>query len=200
MGFNPFHSNSEGSSFEEGNPINAGLKKKAQDAGGQASQQAKAANQTFVDQLYGNVSSASPETLDPSGDPAQAASQMQKASAASPSGPMPAANPGEQSKLDETRQKLMELQKQHKETYFEATFGAEAQQKRREREEEELQLKQEEEEQQQQEEEEKKARMEESMQSFQSHGKNGKGPDKLGAPVAVTQAKTKTEINRGSSG
>ncbi len=196
MGFNPFHSNSEGSSFEEGNPINAGLKKKAQDAGNQASQQAKATNQTFVDQLYGNVSSSdSPEKLDPGADPAQAAAQIQKA--ASPSGPMPAVNPGEQSKLDETRQKLLELQKQHKETYFGATFGEEAQQKRREREEEERQLKEQEEEERLQQEEEEKARLAESLQSFQSHGK---GPDNLGAPVAVTQAKTRTEINRGTSG
>ena len=129
---------------------------------------------------------------------AQAAAQMQKA--ASPSGPAPAAIPAEQSKLDETRRKLQELQKQHKETYYEATFGEEAQQKRRQREEEERQLKEQEEEAKEQQEAEEKAQQDQSMQAFGSQGKGKKGPDQLGAPIAVTQSQTKTESNRGASG
>lgn len=193
MPFNPF--NGDGTSLEREDPISGAAKQAAKAVNQGTQQQAKAANQSFVDQLYGNVSS--PEALDPSADPLQAKTQP---TASAPSGPMPAANPNEQSKLDETRRKLAELQSLHKKTYYDVTFGETAQKKRQQREEEELQLKQQEEEEQRMKEEEEKAKMAESMQAFQSHGKNGKGPDQLSSPVAVTQAMTKTESNRGSSG
>ncbi|MBA3724790.1 MAG: hypothetical protein H0W89_08000 [Candidatus Levybacteria bacterium] len=197
MPFNPF--SSEGTSLETGDPVSIAAKQAAKAVAQGTQQQAKAANQSFIDQLYGNVSS-SPEALDPTADPLKAATQMQAPPASSSGSSLaPAANPSEQSQLDETRRKLQELQGQHKKNYFESTFGEEAQQKRQQREEEERQMKLQEEEEEQQREEEEKARMSESLQAFQSKG-HGKGADQLSAPVAVTQAKTKTEVNRGSSG
>ena len=196
MPFNPF--NGDGTSLEQEDPISGAAKQAAKAVNQGTQQQAKATNQSFVDQLYGNVSSN--EALDPSADPLQAKSPPPSSSSAAPSGPTPAANPNEQSKLDETRRKLAELQNQHKKSYFDSTFGEEAQKKRQQREEEELQMKAQEEEERLQKEDEERAKMEESMQAFQSHGKNGKGPDQLGAPISVTQAKTRTESNRGASG
>lgn len=197
MPFDPFRGGGDGSSLEHDDPISNSAKNVTKAVSTQTQQQVQATKQTFVDMLYGNVSSQ--ETGDPSHDPLQAAQQSSTPapSPASSSGLAQAVNPGEQSKLDETRRKLAELEGLHKKTYFETTFGDEAQQKRREREEEERQIKMQEEEEQQQAEADHKAAMDESLQSFTQ---KGKGPAQLSDPVALQQAKTKTEINRGSSG
>lgn len=188
--------NGDGTSLEQEDIISGATKQAVKAVSQGTQQQAKAANQSFVDQLYGNVSSGD-ESLDPN-NPAPNTPPAQNA-AAPTVGKIPAANPNEQSQLDETRVKLAALQQQHNKSYVGRTFGEEAQQKRQEREAEEKQLEQQEEEEKLEREAAEKARMEESMQSFQQ-GKNSHGPAQLSDPVAVTQAKTKTEINRGSSG
>jgi hypothetical protein len=198
MSFDPFRGNGDGSSLEQEDPIGGAAKQAAKAVNNQTQQQAQAAKQSFVDQLYGNVAN-SPESLDPSADPAHALAQTGTSSQTTPTpsgGLQQAANPNEQSKLEETRRKLAEFQKQHNETYFSKTFGEEAQ-KRAEQEAEEVRLKEQQEEEEKEAERVKREQMEESLQSFTQHGK---GPTQLGDPVSVTQAKTKTEINRGTSG
>jgi hypothetical protein len=196
MPFDPFRGNGDGSSLEQEDPISGATKQAAKAVNSQTQQQVKAANQSFVDQLYGNVSSSEAPDGSESTPPT---SSNPTPTAAPQSGLMQAVNPSEQSKLDDTRRELAELQKLHNEKYFEPTFGEEAQRKQQEEEEQERQLKEQEEEEKLQLEEEEKARMDESLQAF-SQGNKGKGPDQLSAPIAVTQAKTKAESNRGTSG
>ena len=192
MPLNPF--NSDGTSLEHEDPISNAVKNTAKATQTQTVAQVKAANQSFVDQLYGNDTPA-PDESHP-----QAASAPSPASHAAPTG-QNAAMPQDQSKLDETRQKLAELQHLHKKNYAEPLFGEEAQRKRQQQEEQERQMK----EQEEQEEEERKAQEKEQqdaeMESLMPHGKGqGKGRNRMTPPVAVTQSKTKTEINRGTSG
>lgn len=193
MPFNPF--NSDGSSLEHDNPVVDVTKKTANAATTQTTQQVKASNQSFVDQLYGNVAPATDET-DPT---AQAVSQpktpMSNVAASAVMQNTIPKTPVEQAQIDEARKRLEMLQ--HNKAYFDVTFGEEAQAKRRQEEEEERQAKLQEEEEEKQREADEKARQDEEMASFQQHGK---GQNKLADPVAVTQAKTKTEINRGSTG
>lgn len=202
MAFNAFGDNGEGSSLERNDPVTGAVKKAGAALNQQTQQQVKAAKQSVVDQLYGNVSSS--ESPDVSADPAQALAQAQNHSATSPianNGLMPAVNPGEQGKLDETRRQLAaEAQKQHNESYYGPTFGEEAQKKRTQGEAEEKEVKERNEQEELEAKEAKRQQLEESLQAFAKGKGHGKGPDKLGTPVAVTQAKTRTEINRGASG
>lgn len=200
MSFDPFGDNGEGSSLERNDPITGAVKKAGAALNQQTQQQAKAAKQSFVDQLYGNV--APSESPDAGADPAQALAQAQNQSAppTANNGLMPAVNPGEQGKLDDTRRQLAEFQKQHNESYFGPTFGEEAQKRRAQTEAEEKEIKEREEQEKLEAEEAKRQQLEESLQAFAQGKDHGKGPDQLGTPVSVTQAKTRTEINRGTSG
>jgi hypothetical protein len=193
MPLNPF--NSDGSSLEHEDPIGGAVKSTVQATNAQATTQAKAAKQSFVDQMYGNAA-PSGEDVDPQASANPAAAQPQSPSAVANHTPAPE----DQSKLDETRQKLAALQKLHNKNYVEPTFGEEAQRKRQQEEEQERQMK----EQQEQEEEElkaqEKAQKDEEIASASQGKGQGKGRNRMSQPVSVTQAKTKTEINRGSSG
>lgn len=203
MPFNPF-SGSDGPNLEQGNPVGQTVKKAAAAAGGFAGAQAKAAGQSFVDQLYGNVSSA-PDESDPQGTQnPQNMQAMQQAASASTGGSTSEfpKTPGEMSQIDETRKKLQELQGQHKKEYVDVTFGETAQKRRQQREEEERQMKA----QQEQEEAERKAQeqseQEESMGGLMPAGKKTgvQGRKRTQQPIALSRAKTKAEMNRGASG
>jgi hypothetical protein len=193
MPLNPF--NSDGSSLEHEDPIGSAVKSTVQSTNTQATTQVKAANQSFVDQLYGNAAPSGEDT-DPHAAPNPATAQPQ----ATPSAAAHTPAPEDQSKLDEARQKLAALQRLHNKNYVEPTFGEEAQRKRQQEEAQERQMK----EQQDQEEEElkaqKKAQNDEEIASSSQGKSHGKGRNRMTQPVSVTQAKTKTEINRGSSG
>lgn len=203
MAFGPFQGNGDGSSLEHDDALSNATKQAVKAVNNQTSQQTQAAKQSFVDQLYGNVAN-SPEPLDPNIDPMQAAAKAQSQSAgaatAANNGLMPAVNPNEQSKLEETRRQLSEMQKLHDQNYFGPTFGEEAHKKQEQQEAAEKQEKAEQEQAELEEAEAEKQRQAESLQAFTLGKNKGKGPDQLSAPVAVTQAKTRTEINRGTSG
>jgi hypothetical protein len=193
MPLNPF--NSDGSSLEHDDPVGNAVKSTVKATNTQTVAQAKAANQSFVDQLYGNTSPSGEDT-----DPQAAANPTTAQPQANPSAASHTPAPEDQSKLDETRQKLAALQQLHNKNYVEPTFGEEAQRKRQQEEAQERQMK----EQQEQEEEElkaqKKAQNDEEIASASQGKSHGKGRNRMTQPVSVTQAKTKTEINRGSSG
>lgn len=197
MPFNPF-GDADGSSLERGDPVTQGVKQATKALTGQAAQQAQAAKQSFIDQLYGNVSTADPET-DQTGETGSTQQNPQQKAQAAASAMGGGKTPSEQSQLDDARRRLQELQEGHKKTYYEATFGEEAQRKRQQREEEERQMKLQEEEEEAQRKAQEKAQQDDSLQSFMPAGK-GQGRNRMSAPIAVTQAKTKTEINRGASG
>lgn len=207
MAYNPLHSNSEGSSFEQGNPLTTAIKKPTQAASDAAIKQAQQQKQSFIDQLYGNVSSApSEDSPDANGLPqlpqqsqthgasGQAAALAQQAAQAK--------TPEEQAQIEEARKKLQELQSHHKSEYYEKTFGEgeQGRKKREQEEEQEKQMKLQEEEEKRQQEEEEKARQAESL--AMPSGKGGqKGRNRMSMPpLAVTQSQTKAESNRGTSG
>lgn len=200
MSFDPFRGGSDGSSLEHDDPLSNAVKQSAKAVNNQTQQQAQAVKQSFTDQLYGNVANPTAmESLDSGTDESQSGMPQQQHTQAQPQssqhGLQPAANPEEQAKLDETRRKIAEL---HKKTYFDETFGEAAQQKRRQREQEEEERRQQEEQEKAEDEEQKRQAMAESLNAMSAGGK-GKGPNQLG-DVALNQAKTKTEVNRGSSG
>lgn len=119
MPFNPFNSNSEGSSFEQGNPLANAVKKKVQDTSAAAVQQAKQQSQSFTDQLYGNVIASSEESLDANGVPAASQNSKPVASYGNTQASLAqqaalAKTPQEQAQIEEARKKLQELTGQHK--------------------------------------------------------------------------------------
>jgi hypothetical protein len=198
MAFNPFNS-ADGSSLEQGNPLTSSVKKAANAVSSQTVQQAQATKQSFVDQLYGNTTPTTEETDQTGESGAQQPTQAQKTPLAQAMQGGNSKTPAEQTQIDEARKKLHVLQEMHNKKYFGETFGEEAQAKRRQREEQEEQMKLQDEQEERERIAQEKENQNNTMQSISPPGK-GRGRNRMSAPIAVTQAKTKTEINRGASG
>jgi hypothetical protein len=191
MPFNPFSNDSENTSFEQGNPINQTAKNAAKAASTQATQQQQALSKAIVDQLYGVSTDANNKQAEDAAKKTQQAPGMQTISK------QMNLNPDDQNQLEEARKKLHELQRMHK-NYYEENLGEAAQKKRAQAEEQEKQLKLQEEAEDERRKAEEKAAQEENLAAG-PQGKTG-SRNRMSPPVAVTQAKTKTEINRGTTG
>lgn len=198
MPFNPFNG-SDGPNLEQGNPLGTTVKNAAKAVSAQAVQQAKAANKAFIDQLYGNTSSnEDADKLGQSGN--QQTNQLQKQAANLLSNSQNEKTPDELKKIDDTRKQLQDLQGGQKK-YWEATFGEEAHQKLKQEEEQRKQLQEQEEQAIAEKEAQEKAAQEEEMGTMQAMGKGkGNGRNRMSQPIALSRAKTKTEINRGATG
>lgn len=192
MAFNPFSSNDEDSSFERGSPIQQGAKNVVKATATQVQQQQKAFSKALTDQLYGPSTDANnpQEGQVAQKDPTPGMETIQKQ--------MPN-DPGNEKQLEETRKKLQELQRQHKEEYYEKTLGDSARKKIQQEEQQKEQEKLQTEEARQQQEAEEKASQEQNLGGIAPQGKTT-GRNRMQKPVALTQAKTKTEINRGTTG
>ena len=192
MAFNPWGNNDENTSFEQGSPITQTTKNAAKAVSSQVAQQQKAFSKSLNDQLYGPSTDASNQQGD------AAAKKDQPPSMATIQKQMPQST-GDEKQLEETRKKLQEFQRQHRDTYFNPTMGEEAHKKQ------EAEKKQQEQEQLQEEEAkrqqltEEQAAQEQNLGGVAPHGKTT-GRNRMQKPVALTQAKTKTEVNRGTTG
>lgn len=208
MPFNPFSNDAEETSFEQGSPVTQAAKNVTKAAVSAASSQAKATTQAIVNQLYGIPSPAEPGTDESNPQTINHANPAQMAGAKSGS----AANATqtqpleEQAKLEKLRQELFGnysakfKSAQNNVGNLVTDVEQEMEKARQERKRREEERKQQEEEEARQREEAKRAQQQE--QSAAPAGKKtgvmfGK---KQQQPVALRQAKTKTEINRGTTG
>ena len=199
MPLNPW--DNDENSLETGNPVSNAAKAVTNAVVKPTAAQLKA-DQTFVDQLYGNVTPS-----EDSGDPAAVVQKAQSAAGANPqqaasaTGLQGPAMPEDQAKLEETRKKLESL---HHKNYYEPTFGEEAQRKRQQEEEQEKQMKEQEEQEKLEMEAQEKQQQAQEMGSFGPQGKASGQPGGRGKavmkPLSVMQSQTKTESNRGSTG
>jgi len=193
--FNPFSDDHEDTSFEQGSPLNQTARNAAKAASSQTQAQVQASNKAIVDQLYGFIDPTNPTEDDQqANDAAKQHSQNSHGQQANQANTSSANTPEEQAKIEKIRREL--FAKTHG-----GQFSIEQQMEkaRKEREQKEQQLKQQEEEEERQKLEAQKAQQEEfAMPAGKKTGMvMGK---KQQQPVALTQAKTKTEINRGASG
>ncbi|MGH7204091.1 MAG: hypothetical protein ACREHC_06625 [Candidatus Levyibacteriota bacterium] len=190
MAFNPFSNDSEDTSFEQGNAINQSAKNAVKAVTVQAQQQQKALTKSIVDQLYG-VTPPSPDKNSQQKEKPPGMETIEK---------QMTQNPGDEKQLEEARKKLQEFQRLHKDTYFNPTLGDGAQKKQEQEQQQKKQLKLQEEEEERQAKAEEKAAQEESLAAAAAPRGKNTGRNRMSKPIALTQAKTKTEINRGTSG
>lgn len=204
MPSNPFSTDSEDTSFEQGAPITQAAKNAAKATSTQADAQIQAANKAIVDQLYGPTQGQDQGTDESNPQNADHTNSSRGAHIGAKKTTNPNQTPEEEAKMERIRHELFS---NYSSKFKSAQNGAhgivtdleqEMEKARKEREQKEQQRKQEEEEQQQKNEEEK-AQMDDSLGSLMPEGKHT-GRNRMKQPVAVTMAKTKTEINRGSSG
>lgn len=209
MSFPKLGGHSEASSLETDNPVERGLKEAGKAVGQEIGKQAQETKQTFLDQLYGNVPSS--EKAGPNISPDQIKGGDGASLQGEAHGLDQAANPADQGRLDEARQKLAAIERQSKSDYITKTFGEQdhidaalgktAEQKMIQHDEEDRQRAEQERQEEEEAEEAKKQQMNDSLQSLQSNSKGkGKGPDQLGAPLEVTKAQTSTERRNSSVG
>lgn len=205
MPFNPFNG-SDGPSFESPDGLAQKVQQTTKNLSAAAQQQAQATKKSFVDQLYGNTSSTEEDPTAPESG-GQQTDQLQKIQQQmgtnAPSGDISTTSktPEEQAQIEMLRKKL------HKENYFDyeqKTVSEEAVLKVSHEKEQEWEQKQQEEAEEAQRKEEEKAQREESMDALEPAGKGAKGKgngrSRMSRPIALDRAKTRTEINRGTTG
>ena len=207
--FNPFNNDTEDTSFERGSPVSQAAKNISQAAQKQADDAIKKANDEIIAELYGSSTPAvqdqgTDEANTQHTDASNAATRMASthAGVSKTAKVNPNQTPEEQAKMEKIRKELFGT---YSAKYLSAQNGAqniitnvemEMDKARQERKQEEEQRKQEEE----QEEQRKKEEEEKAKKEFLSPlGKNA-GRNRMGEPVALRIAKTKTEINRGTTG
>jgi hypothetical protein len=208
---NPFNNNSEDTSFEQGSPVTQAVKNATKATSVQANIQAQATTQAIVDQLYG-VSDSTP--TDAGTDEANTqhtdSSNAAIRAVSSQSGAQKSSNsnqtPEEEAKMEKIRHELFgnysgKFQSAQNGAHgLNTNLDQEMEKARQERKQKEQQREQEqEEEEEKQRLEAEKAQMDEGLGSLMPQGKNT-GRNRMKQPVALTQAKTKTEINRGATG
>lgn len=190
MAFNPFASNDEDTSFEQGSPIQRTTTNAVKASASQIQQQQKAFTKSVVDQLYGPTE---PKPEEPKKEQPPGMHTIQKQ--------LGNGHEGDDKQLEETRKKLQELQKHHKENYFEKTMGEEAHRRIEQEEKQKEQLRLQAEQEEKEREEQEKAAQEQSLGGVMPQGKtSGPGRQRMQKPVALELAKTKTESNRGTTG
>jgi hypothetical protein len=208
MPLNPFSTDNENTSFEQGSPVTQAAKNAAKATSTQADAQVQASTQAIVDQLYG----VTPQGQDAGTDEANTQhtdySNSATRAAASHAGAQKSSNsnksPEEEAKMEKIRHELFgnysgKFQSAQNGAHgLNTNLDQEMEKARQERIQKEQQRNQEEEEEQQKKEAEK-AQMDEGLGSLMPEGKHT-GRNRMKQPVAVTLAKTKTEINRGATG
>ncbi len=224
MAFTPF--NHDENSLERGDPISNATKPVAKAVSAQAAQQAKAAKDELSKQivgfLYGDVPASAEGDSTQTDFAVQQLAQGQKQSSVPTAHVSVSSNSSltpEQTKLAETREKLSSLQSGpasvnrtglHKNQepaplrrldYYEETFGDAARKRREQEAKQKLEQKTKEEEEKKQAEDAEKERSDEEVVA-QTNRPTQKGRNRMGKKpnIALTKAKTKTEINRGASG
>lgn len=203
MGFGSF-SNDENNSFEQGLPLNQAAKNAAKVAVSQTKTQADDTTKAILDQLYGPGTPSGQDQGTDEANPAHTDQSNSATRAVTTHGGM--ANKSSNTNSNQTSEEQTKLEKIRRELFaknYGGQFGVDQEmaKARREREEKEKQREKEEEEEKQRLEAEK-AQMDEGLGSLLPAGKKtgamfGK---KQQQPIALRQAKTKTEINRGTSG
>ena len=208
---NFFNSNDEDTSFERGNPISQAAKTTAKAINAQSQQQQKAFSDAIKKQLYGDQTATDQTSgVDESGNATPNATNPN----ASAVGQIPQQrrspeetgekSPEEQAKMEKVRRELFGNYAAKFKTAQNGPFGIttdveqemeKARQERKQKEEERKREQEEEERRKKEEEERQKA----ELGPITPPGKGG-GRNKMQQPIALTQAKTKTEINRGTSG
>ncbi|HVA96077.1 MAG TPA: hypothetical protein VND99_00315 [Candidatus Acidoferrales bacterium] len=207
--FNPFNNDDEGASFEQGMPVSQAAKNVAKAATAQASQQVKDDTKAIVDQLYGLTPSGQDQDTD--NDDPQAAAGQHTSNTGGAQSKTASGNtnqsPEEQAKMEKIRSELfanysMKFKSaQNAAGINSATIGLDqemekARQMRKQKEEQRKQ--EEEEEERRKKEEEEKKKEEVALPAGKKTGSMfGK---KQQQPMAVQLARTKTEVNRGTSG
>ena len=201
---NRFFNSDENNSFEKGNAISQAAKNVTKAAAKQAQQQAQASVTDGWNQLLGLTQEQDQQAQ----QSLQAKQQNQKPqtppgaqTVGLPTG-ADAADPANQSKLEEARKKLEALQRMHKENYFQKDLGDEAMKQRAQAE---AQQRQQREEEEAQEEEAKIAEKEARDNEFAelTSRPNQKGRSMMKKPktsIALKQSITKTETGRANKG
>lgn len=213
--FNPFSNDAEDTSFEQGSAVSQAAKSATKAVSSQMQKQAddafKKANEDIVSLLYGPSTPQEPgtdETNTQHTDSSNAATRAASthAGVSKTANVNPNQTPEEQAKMEKIRSELF--------GNYSMTFKAaaangaqnlttsidqEMEKVRKEREQKEMQRKQEEEEEEQRKKEEEEAQQQElAMPAGKKTGMQmGKQKQE---PIALRQAKTKTEIQRGTSG
>lgn len=207
MNINPFSDKNEETSFEQGAPVSQAAKNAAKAAGSQVNTQIKAANQDIVSQLYAPTTQQEPGT-DETNTQQSDQTNVSRAGANGQSGKQANINPNqppeEQAKMEKIRKELFgnysaKFQVQNGAQNITTNLEQEMEKARREREQKETQRKQAEEEEEQRKKEEEEAQQQElDMPAGKKTGfMFGK---KQQQPMAVQIAKTRTEVNRGTTG
>jgi len=197
MGFGSFSSNDENTSFEQGISLNQTAKNAVKTTTTQTKKVADDTRKAILDQLYGPSTSSADSAAQQAGDAGSQASQTDHQQSPSQEN---AQAPGEQGKLDETRRKLQELQRLHKQNYYDKYLGDDAQRKLRQEEQQKKQQEAQAEDQERQQLEAEKAQMDEGTLLPAGKKAGAMFGKKQQQPIALTRAKTKTEMNRGASG
>jgi hypothetical protein len=209
MPLNPFSTDNEDTSFEQGSPVTQAAKNAAKATSTQADAQVQASTQAIVDQLYG-VNDSSPadagtdEVNTQHADSSNSATRAAAAHAGAQKSSNSNKSPEEEAKMEKIRHELFgnysgKFQSAQNGAHgLNTNLDQEMEKARQERIQKEEQRNQEEEEEQQKKEAEK-AQMDEGLGSLMPEGKHT-GRNRMKQPVAVTLAKTKTEINRGATG
>jgi hypothetical protein len=209
MPLNPFSTDNEDTSFEQGSPVTQAAKNAVKATSTQTDAQMQASTQAIVDQLYGvNDSTPTDAGTDEANTQHTDSSNSATRAVSSQAGSYKSSNsnqsPEDEAKMEKIRHELFA---NYSSKFQSAQNGAhglntnldqEMEKARQERIQKEQQRIQEEEEQQQQKEAEK-AQMDEGLGSLMPEGKHI-GRNRMKQPVALTLAKTKTESNRGATG
>jgi hypothetical protein len=212
MGFNPFSSDNEDSSFEQGLPVNKAVKSVTKTAASQVKKQNDDFAKAMRDQLYGLIPGGQDQSADDATDPQTGDQKNASHSAGAQKGTNTNANqnqnqtPDEQAKMEKIRHELfanysMKFKSaansaQNITTDLEQEIEKARQERKRK--EEERKREEEEEEKRKKEEEERAKQQDLAMPAGKKTGMQmGK---KQQQPIALRLAKTKTEINRGTTG
>ena len=204
MAFN-VNGGSDGPSFENPDALGKKVQQSVKNVSASAQQQAKASKKSFIDQLYGNTvpSGEDSDVTESGGQQSNTAQKIQQQMGNSSSADVSniAKSPEEQAQIAILRKKL------HKENYFDyetKTVSEEAVLAVAHQRDQEWQERQQEEAEEAQKEAEEKAQREEAMGATEPAGKSaktrGNGRNRMSRPIALERAKTRTEINRGTTG
>ena len=214
--FNPFSNDSENTSFEQGAPVTQAAKTVTNAVAAQAQAAAQKASDDIVDFLYAPTAPSEPGTDETNTQHTDQSNAATRAVAAAQTGAHNGAKASANANPNLTPDDEARMQKIRSELFgnYSATFKAAAQngaqnittsidqemeKARKQREQAEMQRKQEEEEEETRRQEEAEAQQQDlAMPAGKKTGmQTGK---KQQQPIALTQAKTKTESNRGTTG
>lgn len=206
MAFNPLNSNSEDTSFETGNPLTQAAKNIAKAASTQTQAQIKASNKAIVAQLYGVTPTEQEQATDNANPLASAQTNQPNTQGQQQVGNSNTSkSPEENATMEKIRRELFGNYASKFKSASNAQPGMittdveqEMEKARQERKQKEAQWKQQEEEESRQREEAEQEKKKDVMPSGKKTGMMyGR---KQQQPIELERAKTRTEVNRGTTG